>query len=73
MLELPGQSALSNFRLSKLTRALKAADDRVNAVEARFVYLVDTSDTLDREQKKRLDALLLHGDKPGRLSRAANS
>jgi hypothetical protein len=28
MIELPGQAALSNFRLAKLTRSLKRADDR---------------------------------------------
>ena len=71
MLELPGQSALSSFRLSKLTRALKKADDRCRSVEARFVYLVDTRGTLDKQDRSRLDALLLHGDDPGSLSRGA--
>jgi len=71
MLELPGQSALSNFRLAKLTRTLQGADDRVTAVEARFVYLVDTSGDLSKEHRKRLDALLLHGDEPGKLTRSA--
>jgi len=71
MLELPGQSALSNFRLAKLTRALHGADNRVTGVEARFVYLVDTSGDLGKEHRSRLDALLLHGDTPGKLARAA--
>jgi phosphoribosylformylglycinamidine synthase len=71
MLELPGQPALSNFRLAKLTRVLKRADERLDSVEARFVYLVDTSARLSKKDRSRLDALLLSGDKPGKLGRAA--
>jgi phosphoribosylformylglycinamidine synthase len=71
MLELPGQPALSNFRLAKLTRVLKRADERLDSVEARFVYLVDTSAQLCKKDRSRLDALLLSGDKPGKLGRAA--
>ena len=73
MLQLPGQSALSNFRLAKLTRALKRADERINSVEARFVYLVDTNAKLSKEDRSRLDALLLSGDQPGKLSKAAKT
>ncbi|NNE48184.1 MAG: hypothetical protein HKN37_16145, partial [Rhodothermales bacterium] len=71
MLELPGQSALSNFRLAKLTRALQRADAGIQSVEARFVYLVDTSEELGKADRSRLDALLLSGDKPARLSKGA--
>ena len=71
MLELPGQAALSNFRLAKVTKTLKSADPRVEAVEARFVYLVATRGRLGREDRNRLDALLLAGDRPARLSKAA--
>ena len=71
MLELPGQAALSNFRLAKLARSLQRADDRVSAVEARFAYFVATSADLSKEDKSRLDALLLSGDKPAKLSRGA--
>ncbi len=71
MLELPGQSALSNFRLAKLTRTLQRADERVDAVEARFVYLIDINGKLAKKERSRLDALLLHGDQPGKLSKAA--
>jgi phosphoribosylformylglycinamidine synthase len=73
MLELPGQAALSNFRLAKLTRSLKRADDRVAAVEARFAYFVATNAQLSKEDRSRLDALLLSGDQPGRLSRGART
>ena len=71
MLELSGQAALSNFRLAKLARSLQRADDRVSAVEARFAYFVATSADLSKEDKSRLDALLLSGDKPAKLSRGA--
>ena len=71
MLELPGQSALSNFRLAKLTRALQRADDRVKDLDARFVYLVDTNAELSKQDRSRLNALLLSGDKPGKFSKIA--
>ena len=71
MLELPGQSALSNFRLAKLTRSLQRADKRVKDVDARFVYLVDTNAELSKQDRSRLDALLLSGDKPGKFSKVA--
>ena len=71
MLELPGQSALSNFRLSKLTRKLRQADRRVTGVEARFVYLIDTNATPSDEERQRLEALLLSNDEPGTLSSQA--
>ena len=71
MLELPGQAALSDFRLAKLTRSLKRADDRVVAVEARFTYFVATHAALSREDQGRLDGLLLSGEEPASLSRGA--
>ena len=73
MLELPGQSALSNFRLAKLTHVLKRADGRLKSVEARFVYLVDTSAELGKEGRARLDALLLSGDKPAKLGKGVQT
>ena len=73
MLELPGQPALSNFRLSKLTRKLRQADRRVTGVEARFVYLIDTNATPNAEQRERLEALLLSNDEPGTLSSQART
>jgi phosphoribosylformylglycinamidine synthase len=73
MLELPGQAALSNFRLAKLTRSLQRADDRISGVEARFAYFVSTRSNLSREQSTRLDALLLSGEKPAGLARGAKT
>ena len=73
MLEMPGQSALSNFRLSKLTRKLRQADRRVTGVEARYVYLIDTRATPSDAERQRLDALLLANDEPGSLSSQART
>jgi phosphoribosylformylglycinamidine synthase len=72
MLELPGQSALSDFRLEKLLRRLRRIDDRVSAIESRFTYFVDLAEPLSGEQRKRLGALLLSGEKPGKLSKGAS-
>lgn len=71
MLELPGQSALSNFRVAKLTRALKRVDKRVDSLQARFVYFVSTNKDLSRKERSRLDALLLSGDQPLKMNKGA--
>ena len=71
MLELPGQSALSDFRLAKLARTLQRRNKRIKAVEARFSYFVDLAAPLSKVQQQRLQALLLSGDKPGKLANAA--
>ena len=72
MLELPGQPALSNFRVAKLTRALKRVDERVDSLQARFVYFVSTNKDLTREERSRMDALLLSGDQPFKMKKAAH-
>ena len=73
MLELPGQAALSSFRLAKLIRSLKRSDDRVDSVEARFAYFVATSAELSKTERSRLDGLLLSGDKPAKLARGTRT
>ena len=62
ILELPGQSALSSFRLQKLLLDLQQLDQRVTGLAARFTYWVDIISELPPEQRERLDALLLAGD-----------
>ena len=62
ILELPGQSALSAFRLEKLLGDLVAIDERVTALDARFTYFVHLHGALSGEDRGRLDALLLAGD-----------
>ena len=58
MLELPGQPALSDFRVAKLTRALKRVDDRVESLQASYVYFAATNRDLSRDERSRLDSLL---------------
>jgi len=71
MLELPGQSALSDFRLAKLLRLLQRQDDRVKSIDARFSYFVAVSKPLSAKHTKRLNGLLLSGEKPARLGKGA--
>ncbi|MDX1517283.1 MAG: phosphoribosylformylglycinamidine synthase, partial [Woeseiaceae bacterium] len=71
LLELVGPEALSNFRIDKLTRALKRQDRRVQKLEARFVYFVDVASRLGDDHCDRLEALLLSGEPAGKLSRNA--
>jgi phosphoribosylformylglycinamidine synthase len=71
MLQLPGQPALSDFRLAKLLRALQGRDDRVKSIDARFTYFVAISNSLTAEHKERLNALLLSGEKPGKLGKGS--
>ncbi len=58
MLNLPGQAALSDFRIARLTRALQRSEERLQSVEARFAYFVDTCAELSDTDKERLCALL---------------
>ena len=62
ILELPGQSALSAFRLQKLIADLRSLDSRVERLHARFTYFVSLSEDLPQSDRERLDALLLSGD-----------
>ena len=62
MLELPGQSALSDFRLARLLGELKQRDPGVATVTARYTYFVHLQDDLTAIERGRLDALLLSGE-----------
>jgi len=73
MLELPGQPALSDFRVAKLTRSLKRVDERVESLQASYVYFVATNNELSREERSRLDALLLSGEKPVKPKQATRN
>jgi phosphoribosylformylglycinamidine synthase len=71
MLELPGQSALSEFRLRKLLGSLQGQDDRVKSIHARYAYFVAVSKPLSDGHRKRLNGLLLSGEKPPSLGKGA--
>ena len=62
ILEMPGQSALSGFRLERLLGALREADDRVHSVDARFAYFIHLDGPLGETDRQKLDALLLSGE-----------
>jgi phosphoribosylformylglycinamidine synthase len=59
---LPGQSALSEFRLKKLWSRLRHADPDLATIHARYAYFVSAGRALNSNEKKRLDALLLADD-----------
>ncbi|MDG2108049.1 MAG: phosphoribosylformylglycinamidine synthase, partial [Woeseiaceae bacterium] len=71
MLKLPGQPALSDFRLAKLMRQLQRVDERVESLQACYVYFISTNNSLSDEQYSRLDALLLSDDEPVSLKEDA--
>ncbi len=73
LLELAGQHALSDFRLRKLTRALQRQDKRVSRLEARYVYFISLSSPPSKEDKLRLTALLLSGEKAGKIAKRAQA
>ena len=62
VLELPGQSALSEFRLKKLWSSLRQTEPRIATIHARFEYFVSVNAPLRSHENERLDALLLSGE-----------
>ena len=62
MLEMPGQSALSEFRLKKLWSSLRQTEPSIATVHARYIYFVSVNSTLRTHEEKRLDSLLLSGE-----------
>ncbi len=62
MLELPGQSGLSDFRLKNLWSSLRQTEPRITTIHARYVYFVSINAPLRIEEAERLDALLLSGE-----------
>ncbi len=73
MLELLGQTALSDFRVAKLTRSLKRVNESVESLQASYVYFVATNQDLSSKERTRLNALLLSGDKPLKPKKGATT
>jgi phosphoribosylformylglycinamidine synthase len=71
MLQLAGQTALSEFRLKKLLALLQAQNERVKSLDARYTYFVAFENPLSKEHRERLDGLLLSGDEPATLGKGA--
>jgi len=62
IIELPGQAALSAFRLRKLVADLRQLDPRIGDLQARFSYFICSTSVLSRNDTERLDSLLLSGE-----------
>ncbi len=61
MLKIPGASALSDFRVKKLLAEVKAIDNGVNAISARFIHFVDADQSLAENDNLILQRLLSYG------------
>jgi phosphoribosylformylglycinamidine synthase len=62
ILHLPGQSALSDFRLARLLQSLQTIEPAVEGVQAGFIYFVASRAPLDAADRDRLQDLLLDID-----------
>jgi phosphoribosylformylglycinamidine synthase len=71
MLILPGASALSDFRTTRLLAAVTARGHAVQALTARFVHFVQSRRELDADQRRILAALLTYGPRPADGGNAA--
>ncbi|HEX2139554.1 MAG TPA: phosphoribosylformylglycinamidine synthase, partial [Woeseiaceae bacterium] len=73
LLELPGQPALSAFRLAKRLARLQGADARISSLVARYHYFASLKAPLAQEGSRRLEALLLSGEDAHPLPEGAQS
>ncbi|MGH8194293.1 MAG: phosphoribosylformylglycinamidine synthase, partial [Woeseiaceae bacterium] len=71
LLELAGQPALAGFRLERRLARLRASDERITALAARYSYFVDLVRPLSAEAGRRLEALLLADEAAAALAPAA--
>ena len=61
ILLLPGSSALSQFRLDKLTQELQQQLARISALQARYLHVVHLNKALDEQQHSVLRRILSYG------------
>ncbi len=61
MIELPGASAVSDFRIAKLRPALEALQPGLGAIRARYLHFVDLARDLDAVERTLLERLLTYG------------
>ncbi|HKA39338.1 MAG TPA: hypothetical protein VKD25_06195, partial [Burkholderiales bacterium] len=61
ILRLRGRSALSAFRLSKLSRSATAAVSRLSGIHAEFWHIVEVARALSADERARLERLLTYG------------
>ena len=62
ILHLPGQSALSDFRLARLLESLRKTEPAIETVQASFIYFAASREPLNAADKSRLQDLLLDID-----------
>ncbi|MEX2495869.1 MAG: phosphoribosylformylglycinamidine synthase [Woeseia sp.] len=72
MLELPGQQALSRFRLARQLAELRRNDSRITALQARYSYFVHHVGSLAANDETRLADLLLADESVAELPAAAH-
>ncbi len=65
ILELPGATAHSPFRIAKLLDRLTAIDPSVTGLAARYTHFAETSRALDGRERERLEDLLDYGPLTG--------
>jgi phosphoribosylformylglycinamidine synthase len=68
MLVLIGPRALSEFRIAKRLKALQAIHAGIARLAANHLHFVETTGTLDANQRQCLDSLLQYGPPAGVLS-----
>src|SRR5688572_9215583 len=73
MLILPGASALSDFRTTRLLAAVTARGHAVETLSARFVHFVQTRRDLTPDERRILEALLTYGPRSTDASAALQS
>jgi phosphoribosylformylglycinamidine synthase len=61
MLTIPGTAALSSFRIEKLLGQLLSLDNRIQAVNARFMHFAQLNGDLTQAQSQMLERLLDYG------------
>jgi phosphoribosylformylglycinamidine synthase len=61
MLRLPGSSALSNFRISRLLARLQACDTAVLSVQSQYLHFIDLERAISDSERSKLEQLLDDG------------
>jgi phosphoribosylformylglycinamidine synthase len=61
MLIIPGTSALSDFRISKLLDRLQSVDSSIRSVFAVYLHFIDLAESLNALENDLLHQLLAHG------------
>ena len=69
LLTLRGRNALPEFRLKKLTQALKRTAPAITAITAEYWHFAALKVALQAPQRKVLERILTYGPAPAEVSR----